>query len=61
MNAPTDRIVEDLAEAHETLVAAGKLYVAGDHAGAATALDDVIVVVRDARADIRRAASETAA
>jgi len=57
VKAPTDRIVEDLSEAHATLVAAGKCYLSGDLAGAEVALDDVLVVVREARAAIRRAIS----
>ena len=50
-----DPLIELLADAHKAIVAAGKAYVAGEHARALDELDDVVVVVLDARADLRRA------
>ncbi|HEY8645034.1 MAG TPA: hypothetical protein VIL77_04065 [Gaiellaceae bacterium] len=55
MNAPTDPIVDWLGDAHRTIVAAGKLYVAGERERAAVEVDDAIVVLREARALLRRA------
>lgn len=55
MATAKDPIVAVLGDAHRTLVAAGKLYVAGERERAADELDDVVVLVRDVVADIRRA------
>lgn len=50
-----DPIVSLLGDAHRTIVDAAKMYVAGDQERAANELDDVVVLIRDAIADIRRA------
>jgi hypothetical protein len=50
-----DPIIELLAGAHTAIISAGRAYTAGDRERALDELDDVVVDVLDARADLRRA------
>jgi hypothetical protein len=51
-----DKFLADLKALHETVVAAGRLYTAGEHVRAADLLIEVCVEARDIAADLRRVA-----
>lgn len=54
-----DRVIEELRELHDCILAAARSYVAGDAAAAVEQLSDTRIALTDVIADLRRAERPT--